>query len=419
MLLSVMTTTLQAEDVLDKVYPIKFEDVVQESLSVSDEIAALQKELSSSKDLLEGEQAYYFPKVTLATELKRFYGAIDPAPDKTGELLFNVNAKVYGDKVQQKIDAAEKTYSAGEYALKNETLKLYYTVLKYMTKIERTRFYDYQASLLRMELESFKDKQANATRSGVSTDSNLKEVELIYARFNESVYGVTSAIDSYFKSLSQETGFVVVNPADVGLSYQRLSSLLDKQQALYDAGKIEAANFDFLAQKSTLESARLAAESQRERVKLSIVTENYLNLINETNNDFGGAVNKSYLGLRLDVDLFDHQKTKTQNAAFNSYYAQKHRFENTKRQLVAKYESLKTQYENLLAKRTFTLEQIRLSRVLIESQKRELITDKVTYLDIAKILLTFNDAFVSLNNLDIQIYETIYDLMLLQSEEIV
>jgi outer membrane protein TolC len=128
--------------------------------------------------------------------------------------------------------------------------------------------------------------------------------------------------------------------------------------------------------------------------------------------------NKSYVGLRVDYQLYDAQKSKQQSAAMAAYLDEKYALMDKQQKVRNDVLTLKNTLSSLLAKRENMLEQIRLNRELLETQKKEVIIDKVTFLEMSKNYLLFNQSYLSLLTLDTQIYDAIFEYGKLNAEKL-
>ncbi|WP_185067014.1 TolC family protein [Vibrio ponticus] len=402
-------------------YDLGFIEILEQALAVSHEYKALQFELESSEILQDKEEKFYYPSATLSSELKEYYGDPRPDPDGTGEGIFKLSTKVWGSSVGERIDASENNRLSGEMNLKSKELEIYYTVLRYLTRIELTRHFERQSDLIRTELESFYKKQLNATKEGVSTQSDAMEVELTKSRFEEQVFAVVSNIDKYFRDLRVETGVVFDSKEQtekIGLDYNKVLSVLDADVTQFESDTLIQDNYSLRSTDYLVKAALKSAKAQRERVKVDLVNETRVALYGGEDSFLPGDTNESYVGVTVTVDLYNHATAADQEASVKLFKAQKERYDNDVQKLLAKIEAMTLDYENTLAKRDNLVEQLRINRELIENQKNEIFTDKVTYLDIAESISSLNQSEIALLNMELNLYDQLYSLMELKSQKI-
>ena len=403
---------------LFKKYKTGLDDVVSEALHRSKELKSLEYQQNSFKETVDLEKGYFYPKVSVDTEFKHFYGDVLPEPENLGEVILNVNSKIYSDAVDDKIKSAEFTEQAGLYTLKGKEEDIYYTVLKALTKIERSRFYVYEMGILRKEILKYIALQKKSTRAGVSPVSDLKESELVLSRFDDVIYGVKSDIERSFNDLKIATGFETKTPDEVGLPVQELLNLTDKKLSDFNSKMILRNNFKIISQEKGVVAAKYAVNAQREKIKVVLVNETHANYLDDSDLSIGDIKTNSYFGAKLVVDLFDYQKDRSSATAYYEYLAQKETLESDKEKMLSQAVLLEENYKSLSGKRKNLLEQIRLNRSLIQNQKNELLTNRITYLDLVESLQAFNKTFTSLLDLDVQLYDTVYDYWALNSERV-
>lgn len=408
----------------DKQYPISVEAIVEQAGALSNEIKSVKSRIEASGYTLGSEQDYYMPRVTLADENKQWYGKPVLTPNVTNEVILSISSKLYGSEVDKRINSAEYGVAANEYLLEQKKLDLYYSVLVFLSKIERTRQYEYEASLLRIETVDYLNKLKRAVDSGIAPYSDLRQSELNLVRYDDAVYGAVSAKDKYFDDLEKATGLHISNRDDTGVNYQGLRDLIERRRFDLSVESVLSHNLEIKSKTADVERIRLAAESQNERFSLSFISDNATSTLPgnpAVSGDYGVGdpkSSKSYVGLRAEYQLYDAQKSKQQSAAMASYRDEKYALMDKQQKMRNDVLTLKNTLSSLFAKRENMLEQIRLNRELLETQKKEVIIDKVTFLEMSKNYLLFNQSYLSLLALDTQIYDAIFEYGKLNAERL-
>lgn len=403
---------------VDKRYPIELETIVETVIQNSYEIQALKERINAAELNLNVEKGYYMPKATIANESKRLYGKPVLPSDTTSDAILNISSKLYGSETGKKISSAEMGVLSNGLLLQQKELELYYKVLNYLSKIERTRYYEYEASLLRREVVQYLERARNAAKVGAAPASDLRESELNLARYDDAVLGAVSAKERYFDELKQETGYEVVNRDEVGIAYQVVRDFIEVRTYEFDDRQILANNLEIRSKKAAAEQTRLSAEAQNEKLTLSFISEAQMSALEDKVGVQPGEFrNKSYVGLRVDYQLYDFQKTNAQLAALAAYKDEKNTLLDRELKLRAEVLKLKNSLTSLMQKRENLLDQIRLSRELIETQKKEVLLDKVSFADMSKAFILFNQAYVGLLNLDLQIYDVVFEYAKINAEK--
>ncbi|NOI67426.1 TolC family protein [Vibrio sp. 99-8-1] len=404
-------------------YLLKFDDVFELALDSSKEYLALSKEVDSKVILKEKEENYFYPKATLNSETTKYYGTPYPSVDETQDFIFKLDSKIYGSAVGDKIAASKETLEAGNISLKAQEISVYYTVLKYLTKIELTRKYEQVAEGYRKEIETYYLKQVNSTNEGVSTQTDAMEAKLSVAEFDDSVYSVVSNIEQYFKQLSEETGVELgldEEGADqrIGIDYERLKPLLAKEINQISPEELIATNAELQRTQKNMKSSLYSAQSTRERLVVEISSENHFVTTGDVGgNDFGDT-DKSYVQLNVEIDLFNNDIQSDQDSAFKLYQAERLRFDKQYKQSMDAFKTSLTNYNQQKIKREKTAEQVEILAELIENQKEEIYTDQVTYKDIVESIAKLNKANQTLLDIDLNLFDTLYEIGTLTSEKI-
>lgn len=402
---------LQAKD-----YPIGLESVYQSALSVSNEYRALEQESYSASSLTEAEKKYYMPKATLNAELNSYYG-LAPESDRTDVLTLNVEMKLWGTGVRDKISAATNNQRASQLVVIGEELSVYQIVLRYLSKIERTRAYLAENEAIEERLLSYVDKQRIASGEGSSSLSSLKEAELEYSRFKDSVSRIRASIDQMFRSLREETNYQTDDNDRVGISKSALQRLLAQDIAQYSEIDVWKTNIELRNRNLLLDYQLKTANAQRERFTISLVNETQMEVLGSDDLNSGDIKSDSYIGIKATYDLFNFQNSQSQKSSYHLYNAEDERVALLKVQLAAQLNSLQQDFLDIKNKRDSLLEQIRLNEDLVSTQENELLIDKLEYVDLVKSLAGLSASYGNHLNYDLSLIDAVVDTMALRSEK--
>lgn len=404
-------------------YLLNFDAVFELALSHSKEYLALGKEVDSKTILKEKEEKYFYPKAYLSSETTKYYGT--PVPDSTlnHDYILKLDSKLYGSAIEDKIAASKSSLDAGIISLEAQEISVYYTVLKYLTKIELTREYEKAAEQYRKEIEIYYLRQVNSSNQGVSTQTDAMEAKLAVAEFDESVYSVVSNIEQYFRKLSEETGIDLELDAGnaqekIGVDYSRLEPLLGVEIRNITAKELLESNADLRRTQKTLKSTLHSAKSTRERFTVELTSESHLLMEGDSGESTGGDTDESYVQLNMELDLYDHATQSDKDSAVKMYEAEKLRFDKQFKQAMDQFKTNLTNYNQQKTKRQKTADQVDILAELIENQKEEIYTDQVTYKDIVESISKLNNAKKTLLDIELNLFDTLYDLKTLKSEKI-
>ncbi|WP_375749700.1 TolC family protein [Vibrio sp. HN007] len=404
-------------------YLIKFDDVVELALDSSKEYQALTREVESKTILKDKEEKYYYPRASLNSETTKYYGTPVPSANETQDFILKLDSKIYGSAVKDKIAASRETLEAGNISLRAQEINVYYTVLRYLTKIELTRKYEKVAEEYRKEIEKYYLKQVNSTNEGVSTQTDTMEARLSVAEFDDSVFSVVSNIEQYFKQLTEETGIDLKlyeegAGDDIGIDYKRLQPLLAININEISPEELIATNADLQRAQRTMNSSLYSAQSARERFVVEITSENHFLTNGDTEGNDYGDTDQSYVKLNVEIDLFNHGTQADKESAIKMYEAERLRFDQQYTQSMDAFRTALTNYNQQKTKRQKTADQVDILAQLIENQKEEIFTDQITYKDIVDSIAKLNRANQTLLEIDLNLYDTLYEIGTLRSEKI-
>lgn len=399
-------------------YPIGLEQVYQSALSVSNEYRAIQQEALSNEALYEAEEKYFMPKVSLNGEWNKYYGSETPDPSTSDALKLNVDIKLWGTGVADRTSAAYNNRTATSLLVTGTELSVYQTVLRYLAKIERTRQYLAENEAISERLNLFVQRQRVASNEGSSAISDLKEAELEQSRYRDSVSRIRTSIDQMFRSLREETNYHATNPDQVGLSTVTLAQLLTEDISLVDVSTILQNNVELQNRQRLLDAQLYSAHAQRERFSVSLVNETQMEVFGDDDWDSGDIKSDSYVGLKATYDLFNFQNNKSQKSAYYLYEAENERVNLLKEQLSSQLNSLQEEFLDTKDKRESLLEQITLNEELVAAQERELLINKLEYVDIVKSLASLNESYITLLNYDLTLTDSVVDILALNSQRL-
>ncbi|WP_129122910.1 hypothetical protein [Veronia nyctiphanis] len=355
--------------------------------------------------------------------MKENYGEPIKDPRTTADVKLTVNSKIYGSQTQNRQDAAGNNVLSSDFTLMSKEMEVYYIVLNFLTKIERTRLYERQAKQIGREIEVHYQQQLRASREGVGTQSDEVDARLKKSRFNQTVFGITSKIDNYFRDLKSETGFMVEGDPNVaykkiGLEYSNILPLLETTPSVLTDEMLVDKNFGILSNIKSLEATKLSSEAGRERFKIMLNNENAVSLLSGSPSSGvnTGDTGNSYVSIKFELDVFDHALESDKRSALYLFEAEREKLFKRVEEMSAESEALTYRFETLVKKRSSINKQIKLSKDLIIKQKKEIVLDKVKSIDIVDSLTSLNQSYISLMNIELEQYDIIYKLLEMKSE---
>ena len=401
-----LLATFSLSEVASASYAIDANDIFKEVIEQSRKITSLKKKLSSKEKLMDAERSYYYPKVEFSIDYSEFYGKQEPPLDSDSELVMSINSTLYSDVSSDRIRSADNNRLAAYYSLKQKENELYFNVVSELLKIERSRTFLAESDLIREKMDDFITQISNAVTAGVSPVSYLRETQLIKVRFNDTIATVKSDIDSYFTQLYLSTGYKVVDKDEVGLPSVLLNTVL-AEKLIFDAQEGVNSNLDLRSKYHTVAALKHDADANFEKLIVSAFNDTNIGLKSNSDNLRGDVRESSAVGLRLQYQLFDRKKSKTKGAAYNTYESEMESLEDERDSMRAKIIELGENYDTMMNRRDNLLEQIRLSKNLIDSQEKEILVDRIEFIDMVKSLSELVRTHVTLLNNDVKLYDNI------------
>lgn len=387
-------------------YFIGSTDIVLDVLRNSKEIKSLEKLLLSKKDLVEIEKKYFYPKVDIAVEYNKFYGKIPPPLDADNELTLGIKSKIYSDVSKTKISAADNNRLLALYNLKDKESELYFSVIGQLINIERSRMFLIESDAISEQMNSYISQISTAVSAGISPRSYLRETELIKARFNDVVATVKSDIDSYFTQLSLSTGYEIDEKNSIGIDDTFIKLIL-AEDIVFNSERAVKNNFSLLSKFHEVQGLKDLANSQYEMLKVTAFNDAKVGLKSNATNKSWEVRETSSVGVLFELKIFDFQSAKSKSASYNVFLSQQEIYDNEKKRMLIQIQELSENYATTKRKRISLLEQIQLSERLIETQEKEILIDRIEFIDMVKSLTELVQTHVTLLNNDIQLYDTV------------
>lgn len=387
-------------------YPIGTESIIRDILEDSREIKSLNNTLSSKEDLTEAEKKYFYPKADILVEYNDYYGKLDPVLDDDAVLTLSLTSELYSTASKDKISTADNNRLSAFYKLKDKESELYFTVLTQLINIERSRMFLKESDLIREQMNEYISQISNAVYAGISPRSYLRETQLIKFRFDDVVATVESDIDSYFTQLSLSTGYNVVDKDEIGLDDVFVNLLLS-EKTTFEPQAAVSQNLSLLSKYHEVEGLKYSAGTQFEKFKVTAFNDTDIGLKSNDTNESRDVREESSAGVRFEYKIFDIQRAKTQSASYKIYLSESELLDNEREKILVQVQQLSERYSTTIKKRSSLLEQIELSKRLIETQENEILVDRIEFIDMVKSLSELIQTHVTLLNNDIQLYDTI------------
>jgi len=387
-------------------YAITAEDIIEEVLASSQEIISLRHNLQSKVDLTEAEKKFYYPTVDLIAEYKDNYGEPAPPVEEDAELTVSLSSTLYSSIASARVSLADNNRLVALYSLREKENEFYFEVMEQLINVERSREFLKQSAVIKEKMNEYIVRIGGAVEAGISPRSFLREAELIRVRFNDTVETVKFDIDSYFTQMSLIIGYEIENREDVGIDAKILLSILNQKTIFSPEMAIEK-NLRLLSRRHEVESLKHTAETQFERTKFTIFNDTIVGMMDLPNSESGDVRDSSSVGLRVEYKLYDKRRKQTRSSSYNTYLSERELLQNEVLIMRSRVNELNETYSISTNRRENLKQQIELSLELLETQEREILVDKIFFIDMARSLAQLIQTYVSLLENDIQLFRTI------------
>jgi hypothetical protein len=398
-------------------YRIGLDELLEYVIANSPAFDAHRSGIEAAQLAQTAAERYQLPKFNLAFEGKSLFGEPDPDPRNTVEAILNSNSRIWGSQANTTIAASRKETEFENLSFDKKRMDVYFEILGILAKIERVRFYQYEAGLLRREKVDLVERLANSVEAGISPVSELKEAELNLVRFDETILTSSSVKENLFNELSVLTGIQFLDQSQVGISLGRINGLIEMDW-VFSEDEIVSDSLEIRVDVASLEQTRLQAESENERVRLSLISEIRSPVRNEPVVSSGQIRNTSYVGARLDIQLYDYQARTSRQSSLARARRQSDELRDKQQRLTTEVRRLETRFVALQDQRENAFVQLRIGRELLEARKLEVFLDRVSYLDLSKSVMLYLSGFQTLMDLDMQMYDLILGYLRIRGDEI-
>ncbi len=398
-------------------YRIGLDELLEYVIANSPAFDAHRSGIEAAQLAQTAAERYQLPKFNLAFEGKSLFGEPDPDPRNTVEAILNSNSRIWGSQANTTIAASRKETEFENLSFDKKRMDVYFEILGILAKIERVRFYQYEAGLLRREKVDLVERLANSVEAGISPVSELKEAELNLVRFDETILTSSSVKENLFNELSVLTGIQFLDQSQVGISLGRINGLIEMDW-VFSEEEIVSDSLEIRVDVASLEQTRLQAESENERVRFSLISEIRSPVRNEPVLSSGQIRNTSYVGARLDIQLYDYQARTSRQSSLARARRQSDELRDKQQRLTTEVRRLETRFVALQDQRENAFVQLRIGRELLEARKLEVFLDRVSYLDLSKSVMLYLSGFQTLMDLDMQMYDLILGYLRIRGDEI-
>lgn len=322
------------------------------------------KELELESEGLRGSQVdlYLLPKATAESKLRT-----DETKGSVVENKLGLNSLLFDSALTDRFKEKNNKINAAKFALVKEKEVLCQSIIENLIGIEYySRLYntakdlEVNANLLYKQIEG-------RYSAGVAKESDAEQAKLLIQKIETEIHSITKEIDLLKSNIELSTGEPfpkngVELPEKV---FQKIDSFKPNEEELHH-------NLDYEILKEQMLAARNNVAQQNSLFKVSALAEQRYkdNVKNE---------NDSYIGVQVNVNLFDYDKKIAEETSFKNYQILKSKMDFKYKELQNTMKSLSL-ISNSNEKELKSLEnQSVTTKSIIKNQKKEYSISQASY----------------------------------------
>lgn len=322
------------------------------------------KELELESEGLKGSQVdlYFLPKVTAESKLRS-----DETKGSAVESKLGLNSLLFDSSTIDRFKEKNNKINAAKYALVKEKEVLCQTIIENLIGIEYyNRLYglakslEVDANLLYKQIEG-------RYSAGVAKESDAEQARLLIQKIETEIHSITKEIDLLKSNIELSTGQPfpkngVELPAKV---FQKIDSFKPDEDELHH-------NLDYEILKEQMLAAKNNVAQQNSLFKFSALAEQRYkdNVKNE---------NDSYIGVQVNVNLFDYDKKIAEKTSLKNYQILKSKMDFKYKELQNTMKSLVLISNSNVKELNSLKNQSITTKSIIENQKKEYSISQASY----------------------------------------
>lgn len=308
---------------------------------------------------------YFLPKVSASTTYKR-----NQAGTKYWDSSVKAQALVIDSTIHHRFRERDEQLKVARLAIDIEKEKLAKTVLLNSISIHYYDNLKQEAYELENQAKNLYTQINTRYINGSARQSDLQQAQLLVQRIDGAIKDINREIDLFKSNI--ETG-VGVNYPQSGV--QVPDKLIEKLATYQISDKAIPQNYQYQLLHSQAEALKENARQQNSLASVSLVGEKRRNGRYTSEND-------SYIGVQVDLNIFDVDKLLTQSQKMQQYQASKAKMDSKYKELSAQLKSLNLLSQSNKEERSNLNQQISTTSAIIKNQPKEYNIGSTSYYEI-------------------------------------
>ncbi|EBJ4544577.1 TolC family protein [Salmonella enterica] len=328
----------------------------------SDVIKSKLYDLESEKNNASKTDFFYAPKVKLNNSYKN-----DSASKKYFDNTINVNSLLFDSSISNRFKEKNARLSEFELSVLMEKEKLAKLVIENAISISQYQALNSRAHTLDDSARQLWQQINNRYINGTASQSDLQQADLLVQRIEGDIRRIEQEIKNFQANIEIGTG--VPYPED---SITLNAKIMDEIKNININKEELKNNFEYLQLSYQAEETKQNAEQQNSLLSVSLVGEDRRNNHRRIEDD-------SYVGVSVDLNIFDFDKVMNKQQKINQYKSTKARMDQKYKELTGQLKLFELQYNSSEVELKNYLMQLETTKKIIESQRQEYNIAKISY----------------------------------------
>ncbi|EGC4744396.1 TolC family protein [Salmonella enterica] len=328
----------------------------------SDVIKSKLYDLESEKNNASKTDFFYAPKVKLNNSYKN-----DSASKKYFDNTINVNSLLFDSSISNRFKEKNARLSEFELSVLMEKEKLAKLVIENAISISQYQALNSRAHTLDDSARQLWQQINNRYINGTASQSDLQQADLLVQRIEGDIRRIEQEIKNFQANIEISTGLPY--PED---SITLNAKIMDEIKNININKEELKNNFEYLQLSYQAEETKQNAEQQNSLLSVSLVGE-------DRRNNHSRIEDDSYVGVSVDLNIFDFDKVMNKQQKINQYKSTKARMDQKYKELTGQLKLFELQYNSSEVELKNYLMQLETTKKIIESQRQEYNIAKISY----------------------------------------
>lgn len=343
-------------------YAMDYNLFVRDVYKNSDVIKSKLYDLESEKNNASKTDFFYAPKVKLNNSYKN-----DSASKKYFDNTINVNSLLFDSSISNRFKEKNARLSEFELSVLMEKEKLAKLVIENAISISQYQALNSRAHTLDDSARQLWQQINNRYINGTASQSDLQQADLLVQRIEGDIRRIEQEIKNFQANIEIGTGLPY--PED---SITLNAKIMDEIKNININKEELKNNFEYLQLSYQAEETKQNAEQQNSLLSVSLVGEDRRNNHRRIEDD-------SYVGVSVDLNIFDFDKVMNKQQKINQYKSTKARMDQKYKELTGQLKLFELQYNSSEVELKNYLMQLETTKKIIESQRQEYNIAKISY----------------------------------------